>query len=202
MDIQLQFPPAERLNALRRGLQELSYNEESICRRTGLTAIFDFTIEGQAKVPALDDSLDALILLFLCGDGVPEERANALLPADFIAVLAECGLVVQLGSSGEYFGTVQLYPVESLYIVSDRPLPLDGSMASNRPDVVFTAISWNTEQFLACMPAVVLRELARPLLRLRNRGPGPRTRRTKRLVVRPRPAERGFRRIQPPSERN
>src|SRR5207302_1187843 len=112
--------PAQ-FEAVRRLLRNLHYDEESVCRRIGLPSIFAFKKldQGRQTAAELNDGLDALIRLLLDAEPLAEARMRYLLPAETVAALETLGLIIQMGRQGDYFGTVRLCPVESLYISSD-----------------------------------------------------------------------------------
>jgi len=143
--------PSAQFGILRRALQEIDYTAESICARGKFKTIFEFTLKGIPDTYAVKDGVDALMRLLLRGDAVPAEQMQSLVPAAITGALEELGVVARMGTASDFFATVQLYPVESLYIVSDRPNPLDPERAAVS-DSVFTAISWNTALFLNCLP--------------------------------------------------
>jgi len=139
---------------VRRILRNLYFDEESVCRRTRLPSIFAFKKLDQGRQTAieLNDGLDALIRLLLDAEPLPEARVQYLLPAETLAALETLGLIIQMGRQGDYFGTVRLSPVESLYISSDRNPPLAPEMILDGRDVVFDPLSWNTGEFLKHLP--------------------------------------------------
>ena len=151
MGFSLHSGASEHFDILRRGLRELPYTEESICKRGDYTTIFELTLRGLPKSQERNDGLDVLLRLLVQGDSIPGDQMRAMLPPAVVEALEALGIVVRMGSAGEYFATVQLYPVDSLYIVSDRPNPIDPERA-DAVDSVFTAISWNTALFLNCLP--------------------------------------------------
>jgi SAM-dependent methyltransferase len=145
--------PAQ-FEAVRRLLRNLQYDEESVCRRAGISTIFEFKKldHGRETATSLNDGLDALIRLFLDAMPLPEARLRYLLPMETVSALESLGLVIQMGRQGDFFGTVRLAPVESVYISSDRYPPLDPEMILDGRDIVFDPLSWNTGDFLKHLP--------------------------------------------------
>ena len=135
-------------------LRNLRYDAESVCGRTGVPSIFAFKKldQGRETGAQLNDGLDALIRLLLDAEPLPEARVRYLLPAETVAALGSLGLIIQMGHQGDFFGTVRLSPVESLYISSDRNPPLDPEMILDGRDVVFDPTTWNTGAFLKHLP--------------------------------------------------
>ena len=149
---QLHSGPSEHFAILRGALREAGYTEEAICRRHSLKTIFEFTLRELPAGYAVKDTLDALVHLLITGEPLAQEQTRALVPEAILSALEELGVIVRMGSAEDFFATVQLYPVLSMYLVSDRPNPIDPERAAAGADSVFTAISWNTALFLTCLP--------------------------------------------------
>jgi len=140
---------------LRTMLQRANYTEKAICDRLRFESIFDFrsTLELQSKPRASEDALDFLISLLMDGESVAESRLGELLPAGAIEILDALGM---LGRDAEFpgkcFAHAFLYPVESVYIASDRTVPPNRKSQPLPDDVVYAAITANTRRFLASLP--------------------------------------------------
>jgi SAM-dependent methyltransferase len=140
----------EEFSALRSALNAAGYTEPAICERLGLEKLsqFKFVTELRPAPRAVTedaDALDLLIRLFL--ENEPLERDTArVLPLD---VLTALGLVAHHASdAGLLSGTVLLHPLRGLYIVSDRPSPIEGGERRPPDDFVYPAIIPNTQLFL------------------------------------------------------
>ena len=129
--------PAE-FAALRRFLEEANYTEPAICERLEIPSLSK-VVHLRTGGPQAD-ALDCLIRLFLLEEALPV----AWIPAEIGGVLRSLGLV-----SGEEMvsSTVKLYPVRSVYVISDRDLS-----TRSGADHVFSAISPQTEEFLQLLP--------------------------------------------------
>jgi SAM-dependent methyltransferase len=146
---------AEQFQVLRSALRELRYDEASICARTGCPSVFAFQRkhEGRRTGTELNDALDALIHVLMDGEVLPEARLRSLVPAPVLAALESLGVIARTpDSSDSFYATVLLYPVASLYVVSDRVVLLDKSDGTTLPDVVYAANATNTERFLSALP--------------------------------------------------
>jgi hypothetical protein len=136
--------------ALRSVLAAAGYSEPAICQRLGIQKIsqFQFVIERrkqQRPLPADPDALDLLIRLFLENDPVARATASTL-PLDIFTAL---GLLTAHTSDPDLLsGTVVLHPLCGLYIVSDRPGPVEGSAGRPPDDFVYPAMIPNTALFL------------------------------------------------------
>jgi len=136
--------------ALRSALDAASYTEAAICVRLSLQKIsqFQFATERRPAPRTLKnnpDSLDLLIRLFLENEPV-ESAAARTLPLD---ILTSLGLVAHHASDdGMLSGTVVLHPLHGLYIVSDRPSPIESGDLRPPDDFVYPAMIPNTQLFL------------------------------------------------------
>jgi hypothetical protein len=130
---------------VRRFLHDAGYSEEAIRERMGIRRLSE-SVEMHSTEPASDE-LDLLIQLFLLGEPVPEASAHAYLPEDARSAMTAMGLLSV--SDESVSGAVALYPVRSLYLISDRNRRTEQEAEAPK---VFSAISPNTEEFLAMLP--------------------------------------------------
>lgn len=138
---------------MRAALLAASYDEASVCRRTGIISIFEFLTRegGRTTGTTLNDTLDALVCLLLDGETMVEDRLRSLLPADLTGALEALGILVRReGLADPYYATVMLYPIGPLYIVTDRWIPIDGSPLP--ADAVFSGLGLGGRFFLSSLP--------------------------------------------------
>lgn len=128
----------QQFAALRQFLAGSQYTEAAICERLGIPKLSK-SVHLRTGGP-LADALDWLIRLFLLEETLP----RAWIPADILDLLRALGLVT--GEDG-VTATVKLYPVQSVYVASDRDL--SGRTGAEH---VFSAISPQTEEFLELLP--------------------------------------------------
>ncbi len=140
--------------ALRSALDAAGYTEPAVCERLGIQKLSQFQFATDRRpaprtVPENPDSMDLLLRLFL--ENQPVERDTArMLPLDILAAL---GLVAHHASNaGLLSGTVLLHPLRGLYIVSDRPSPIEDGELRPPDDFVYPAIIPNTQLFLDLIP--------------------------------------------------
>jgi SAM-dependent methyltransferase len=145
-----QLGRAGRFDELRRMLVSSGYTEEAICSRLGLRRLSDYEMDParRAPMPSPADAADALIRLYLAGEPVARAAADCLLDA---ALLEGMGLLGQMDALNCH-GTVALYPVDGLYIASDRWSCPDGSQFVAPSDTVYPALVRNTRLFLDLVP--------------------------------------------------
>jgi SAM-dependent methyltransferase len=132
----------EQFAALRGFLRDSGYSQDAVRERMGIAALSE-SLTMQAGAPA-DDLVEMLIHLFLLGARVDAAR---WVPAPVLAVMLELGLV-EAAEAG-FAATVELYPVGGLHIISDRNR---GPELPAGEDKVFSAITPQTEDFLAMLP--------------------------------------------------
>ena len=136
--------------ALRSALDSAGYIESAICQRLGLQKLSQFQFVTERRPPPRtltenSDALDLLIRMFLENEPVERHAARAL-PLDLLTAL---GLIVpHTATPGLLSGTVALYPLRDLYIVSDRPSSIEGDERRPPDDLVYPAMIPNTQLFL------------------------------------------------------
>ena len=135
---------------LRSALAAAGYTEQAICERLCLQKLsqFPFAMENRPPPRTLTehpDPLDLLIHLFIENQPVERDTVQAL-PVEFLTTL---GLIVpHRADPGLLSGTVALYPLRDLYIVSDRPSSIEGDERRPPDDLVYPAMIPNTQLFL------------------------------------------------------
>ena len=138
----LRLGTSAQFEHLRRALEQAAYTELAICERYKLRSIHDFRKSPAHSRPAPCDSLDLLCHLFLESENVSRNTMDSILPDAIREIFHSFALVEQAADS--YRATVMLYPIESLYIASD--------FAAAEHDVVYPAITPETQHFLAILP--------------------------------------------------
>lgn len=143
---------AEQCARLRELLIALGYTPASLAERTGSSIMDD---RPDARDPRGDgdprDGLDVVIRLFWLSEAVPRSAMFQLLPADAWELLEGIGLVQHDPESDMCSAWFALYPVGSLFIVSDQ---LQSVLQDNAPaDVVYPALTGSTVEFLSALPS-------------------------------------------------
>ncbi len=145
--------PKQYFEDLRSQLRELSYSEAGICSRLGLRSIQDFNAGAAAK-KEIEGGLGLLIELFLEGEAAPWARLESSLGRETSKGLEKLGLIRRRVNCPELcYATAHLYPVEGLYVISDRTTTGDPDVHEPLPgDAVYAAITDNTARFLSVLP--------------------------------------------------
>jgi SAM-dependent methyltransferase len=92
--------------------------------------------------------------LFVDGLYATREQIESLLPPGALETLATLGLLApSTHNQGLWAGTVMLYPRRGRYFASDRSRNVDGSPLERMQDIVFSALTEDTERFLELLPA-------------------------------------------------
>jgi len=152
--IPLRFGPRSQFDSLRNLLMSSGYTSESVCGRMGVSSIFELETlrEGPMTVEGIENAGDVLIWLFLGRERLDREVAGRFLSESDLEMLGSTGLIEAAPSGNDIQSTVLLYPVESVYIVSDLPINRsDGSIASF-PDAVYPPLMASAGWYLAMMP--------------------------------------------------
>jgi SAM-dependent methyltransferase len=142
--IPIRFGTDEQFAALQGMLSDAGYNDEMLCSRAGVSQIYQVLMSEirQRHAQPLDDTLDALMWVLLEGRPLLLRSWQNLIPTKLADSLTSLGLVVDQADS--VICPIALYPVENLYIVSDRN--------SNEVDTVYPALIKETGQFLESIP--------------------------------------------------
>jgi methylase of polypeptide subunit release factors len=141
---------------LREWLVDARYTEAGLAETAGLGSIYEFpSISDTRRTIFLEpvDKQSLLVRLFLDGLPVPWTIIDQILSADDRAVLDRLGLLqTSVGDADAGVGTVALYPLERLFMISDRygSLQLIGTGAP--ADLVYSALTPETHRFVELMP--------------------------------------------------
>lgn len=139
-------------------LRQAGYTEESILARTGAASVAQ-AFESRAGQPpevALETHGDVLHRLFFDELATDEAAARRILGNSAVELLLGLRLLERQPSApGGVCAAVLLYPLQDLYIASDRSRD---AVAPDRPyllasDAVYPAITPNTSDFLSLLPA-------------------------------------------------
>ena len=141
---------------LKQVLLGAGFSEKNVCERSRIDSIFDFEIDNeQAYRPApFHDRLDLLLRVLMHGHLAQESDVLAVFEEEELQVFEDLGVLARSPDDNSLlYATAALYPVENVYVASDRPFPpLPGWSTSVPADVVFAAITTHTRGFLRSIP--------------------------------------------------
>jgi SAM-dependent methyltransferase len=141
-------PDAGLLAALREGLADAGFTEAAVRERYGLASINEFPL-GSVRAGEPADALDVLIRLVMEGGVLQREAVAALLPPRLLAALEALEILCPAPADAAALeAVVALYPVEELYIVSDR----GSEFPFGRADSVYPAINRSGSAYLGSLP--------------------------------------------------
>jgi len=132
------------------------YDEATVARRLGgqtLIGVPRLADGRRTLADHVEDALSALIRLFIDGCPLPSVQLHALLGSEAFAALESLGLLLAPDDPSMREPTVQLLPLQGLWIASD-PLPHSvKDLSTIRQDFVYSAHNELTGSFLSFMPA-------------------------------------------------
>ena len=147
--------PAE-FAAVRVFLARIGYTEPELCIGAQVASLSEMQVGSKRRVGFLvPDSPQALaVRLFLDGVPIPWELVRRFFSAADIAAAEALGLLVDSPlDPSACIATVSLYPIEGLYIASDRNIHIEQVAAGGAPaDIVYSAFTPETRGFLRYMP--------------------------------------------------
>jgi methylase of polypeptide subunit release factors len=138
-------------------LNHAGYSEQSLCKRLGLDGLHQYLTRSEndsTPQPAeASDVLDGLLTVFLAGSSVTYDRLGEFIPGVVRDSMEALGILSADAANPQLcYSPVVLYPVQDLYIISDRWQNPDGSRIPTVQDFVFPAIHPLTHEFLEALP--------------------------------------------------
>ena len=124
---------------------------EAICQRLGISKLseVDPLRDRHRDRPVPDTAGTALIHLFVEGKPIASAAFEVLTGAS--ALLQRLNLISQMNDT-EVAATVALYPIEHLYIASDRYNSADGLAFEGFDDIVYPCLFETTARFIRILP--------------------------------------------------
>ena len=140
---------------LRNYLRAAGFSEKAVCGVLGITELRELLLDRRkTALPTTPlDELSILTRLFLRGESFRKEELERQLGAPVVESLISLGLAANDSSDSECLSCpVALYPVGTLFIVSDRWFSVKEKDFKAPDDIVYPAITPNTTEFLATLP--------------------------------------------------
>jgi SAM-dependent methyltransferase len=152
--IPLKFGPQSQFDSLRELLESSGYTSKYLCERLGVSSISELENlrEGPMTLEGIEKVEDVLIWLFLGRERLDRAIAGRFLSDTDMEMLGDLGLIEDAPSTNEIQSTVLLYPVESVYIVSDLPINREDGSVVSYPDAVYPPFMASAGWFLSMMP--------------------------------------------------
>jgi methylase of polypeptide subunit release factors len=130
----------------------VGYTEEALLARYHLEALSALR-SRRTRAESIEDALDLLTQLFVDLQYATRNQIASLLPSGALEALAALGLVRPSAYNSELWAaTVMLYPRSGVLLASDRPTGPDGGLLEEMKEIVFSALTDNTERFLELLP--------------------------------------------------
>ncbi|HXQ27852.1 MAG TPA: class I SAM-dependent methyltransferase [Gemmatimonadales bacterium] len=138
-------------------LRQAGFDEEGVCLAMKIPnlKLLGGALREPSRLASAEPPLLALLIrLFIAGESVAASDVERLVDPGVRAVLLALDLVRRAPVDGPnaYAATVFLYPVEGVFITSDRHAPGSGDDWKPPPDVVFPALFHGTQRFLHLLP--------------------------------------------------
>lgn len=130
------------------------FEETPICARAGIASLHELPVlqdRSAFREPADPQSL--FVRLFLDCDRIPWSVVRTTFSAADLEALESLGLVHAAHDDGAMCAsTVAIYPIEELFIASDRRHDFDSTARVPPSDLVFSPMTRETQRFLRLMP--------------------------------------------------
>jgi SAM-dependent methyltransferase len=144
----------EQFGRLHELLVRSGFEEMPLCARAGVTSIHDFPRpEDRTAFKETTDAQSLLVRLFLDGSAIGREEIESVLSGDDLSLLEGLGLIHPApGDPRSCTATIAIYPIEELYIASDRRHGFESTSDVPPSDLVFSPMTRETQRFLRLMP--------------------------------------------------
>jgi methylase of polypeptide subunit release factors len=144
----------EQFSRARELLVRAGFEETPLCARAGVTSIYDFPRpDGRSAFKDITDAQSLFVRLFIDGDQIARRVVESILSTDDREILESLGLIHLVRDNRELCtAAVAIYPVEELYIASDRRHGFESTRDVPPSDLVFSPMTRETQRFLRLMP--------------------------------------------------
>jgi hypothetical protein len=153
----LRLGSSDQFATVREFFGQAGYCEQAVCKRLGLGGVHEYlglSETSSSTAPAeASDALEFLLRLFLVGNPASHDLLDGFLPKAVRESMESLELLRTDSAHPEQcYSPVVLYPVQCLYIASDRWKNPDGSSLPAGNDFVFPGIHPLTHDFLELLP--------------------------------------------------
>ncbi|HEY5061623.1 MAG TPA: class I SAM-dependent methyltransferase [Gemmatimonadaceae bacterium] len=146
---------SEQFAALRRWLTAVGFTEAGLAAPDGIWINSNSPPAGEraAAVVPITDTRSLLTQLFLEGLAVPFATVDSILAPAERSMLDDLGLLQPaIADPMRCVGTVALYPMENIYLASDRHGGLEWVGQGVAGDIVYSALTPETHRFVRLLP--------------------------------------------------
>jgi methylase of polypeptide subunit release factors len=131
----------------------VGFEEAPICARAGVANLHELpALEKRSVFKEATDPQSLFVRLFIDCARVPWSIVRATLPESDLEALQTLGLLHDAAAGTECVATVGVYPIEELFITSDRRHDFDSTGSVPPSDLVFSPMTRETHRFLRLMP--------------------------------------------------
>jgi methylase of polypeptide subunit release factors len=165
----------DQLARLRSGLEEIGFSEENICKRAGISSIYELAeLPADNPLARATDALAIAIRLLIQSKSIPWPVVWSVFSPALIEAMSSVGLLVTTNptrtdgadravagaamSQGDCLATVSLYPIGRILLAADRHSELFPVAEGIPADIVYTAMTEEAEQFVHLMPRTPCRD--------------------------------------------
>ena len=130
------------------------FEETPICARAGIASLHELPVlQDRSAFREPTDPQSLFVRLFLDCDRIPWSVVRTAMSASDLEALESLGLVHAAHDDGAMCAsTVAIYPMEELFIASDRRHDFDSTASVPPSDLVFSPMTRETQRFLRLMP--------------------------------------------------
>ena len=130
------------------------FEETPICARAGIASLHELPVlQDRSAFREPTDPQSLFVRLFLDCDRIPWSVVRTTLSDSDLEALESLGLVHAAHDDGAMCAsTVAIYPIEELFIASDRRHDFDSTASVPPSDLVFSPMTRETQRFLRLMP--------------------------------------------------
>jgi SAM-dependent methyltransferase len=149
----LQMGTPEEFAALREHFLQSGFNEMALRDRLDVQPGRELDLGALScrppRKPKVGDGLDALIYLFVLGESLPTAEAASLFPPAVWVALGQTRLVtLDPDAPNRTIAGVALYPIQDLFIASDRWVNPDHTPRQMFADIVYPSLTKSAKQFI------------------------------------------------------
>ena len=169
--------PPEQFSRARELLMRAGFEETPLCARASVNSIYEFPRpDGRSAFKDITDAQSLFVRLFIDGDQVARSVVESILSPDDLEVLEALGLIHPVRDNAELrTAAVAIYPVEELYIASDRRHGFESTHEVPPSDLVFSPMTRETQRFLRLMPRESSKRVTRRTTNPATRSSSPAT---------------------------